>query len=190
MSVTFIVKINIYPRHLWTNVLNITTFRGHNKVGHKTKRILYIYKKLLSNNRVNVKHMSKYFNTNERTIQRDIEDIKTFLSEQNQTILHEKSTNNYYITHNHYRNNDEININVTFEMNYDIYRQLKNNMKHLQYRKKSKTITVVLSIPKSIAIDICFYYRKSIRLVSPETLVDDFVYELSKLQRNYILNKL
>ncbi|EEQ81013.1 hypothetical protein STAWA0001_0313 [Staphylococcus warneri L37603] len=56
-------------------------------MGHKTKRILYIYKKLLSNNRVNVKHMSKYFNTNERTIQRDIEDIKTFLSEQNLLII-------------------------------------------------------------------------------------------------------
>ncbi|MCJ1804541.1 hypothetical protein MT435_08145 [Staphylococcus warneri] len=31
--------------------------------------------------------MSKYFNTNERTIQRDIEDIKTFLSEQNLLII-------------------------------------------------------------------------------------------------------
>lgn len=59
-------------------------------MGHKTKRILYIYKKLLSNHHVNVKHMAQFFNTNARTIQRDIQDIKSFLNEQNQTILYEK----------------------------------------------------------------------------------------------------
>ena len=43
-------------------------------MGYKSKRILYIYKKLLSKHHVNVKNLSEFFSTNERTIQRDIED--------------------------------------------------------------------------------------------------------------------
>ena len=48
-------------------------------MGYKSKRILYIYKKLLSKHHVNVKNLSEFFSTNERTIQRDIEDINTLV---------------------------------------------------------------------------------------------------------------
>lgn len=159
-------------------------------MGHKTKRILYIYKNLLSNKRVNVKHMSKFFNTNERTIQRDIEDIKQFLNEQNRTILHERATYNYYIAQKHQIKDNEDNIHVTYEMTYDIYKELKKQYETYVIQKKKQTIKVVLSIPISNAIDICFYYRKSIRIISPENVIKELAQEIAKIQMNYILNKI
>lgn len=97
-------------------------------MGHKTKRILYIYKRLLSNHHVNVKHMAQFFNTNTRTIQRDIQDIKSFLNEQNQTVLYEKATCNYYITHQSVLDDDHIQMHATFEMTYQVYRQLNKEV--------------------------------------------------------------
>ena len=53
--------------------------------------------------------------------------------------------------------------------------------------KNRQTIKVVLAIPKADAINLCFMYRKSLRMISPEILVKNFSQELSQLQNNYIL---
>lgn len=159
-------------------------------MGHKTKRVLYIYKKLLSRHRVNVKNLSNFFNTNERTIQRDIEDIKAFLKEQNQTVLYDNTTHDYYIAYNEMFNNSDINIHATFEMTYQVYKQLKKQYETYTVQKSRKTITVILSTSKCEAINLCFTYYKSIRIVSPEVLVEDFTNELASIQKNYILNKI
>ena len=156
-------------------------------MGHKTKRILYIYKKLLSNHHVNVKHMAQFFNTNTRTIQRDIQDIKSFLNEQNQTILYEKTTCNYYIAYKNAFDDDYIQTNVTYEMTYQVYRQINKQYDTYIIQKNRQTNNVVLAIPKADAINLCFMYRKSLRMISPEILVKNFSQELSQLQNNYIL---
>lgn len=49
--------------------------------GDKIKRILDIYTKLLSGSLINKKESAIYYNVNERSIQRDIEDIRIFLAE-------------------------------------------------------------------------------------------------------------
>ena len=131
--------------------------------------------------------MAQFFNTNARTIQRDIQDIKSFLNEQNQTVLYEKSTCNYYIAHQSVLDDDHIQRHSTFEMTYQVYRQLNKQYESYITQKKRQTLRVVLAIPKADAINICFMYRKSLRIVSPETLVKDFSQELSQLQNNYIL---
>ncbi|MCG1081225.1 HTH domain-containing protein [Staphylococcus epidermidis] len=157
-------------------------------MGYKTKRILYIYKRLLSNHHVNVKHMAQFFNTNIRTIQRDIQDIKSFLNEQKQTVLYEKTTCNYYIAHQSVLDDDHIQTHATFEMTYQVYRQINKQYETYIVQKNRQTLKVMLAIPKTDAINICFMYRKSLRLISPETLVKEFSQELSQLQTNYILN--
>ncbi|MCY1568814.1 HTH domain-containing protein [Staphylococcus pettenkoferi] len=94
-------------------------------MGYKSKRILYIYKKLLSKHHVNVKNLSEFFSTNERTIQRDIEDINTFLKDYDQTVLYEKATHDYYISHKNIKySNTDINIHATYEMTYQVFKKL------------------------------------------------------------------
>ena len=160
-------------------------------MGHKSKRILHIYKKLLSKQRVNVKNLSEFFNTNERTIQRDIEDINAFLKNYNQTVLYEKSTHDYYIAHkNKKHSNTDINIHATYEMTYQVFKQLNRQYETYVVKKTRKTIIVILSISKIEAINLCFIYHNTIRIMSPETLVAEFTQELAKLQNNYILNKI
>ncbi|KKI55795.1 MULTISPECIES: HTH domain-containing protein [Staphylococcus] len=159
-------------------------------MGYKTKRILSIYKKLLSNHHVNVKHMAGFFNTNERTIQRDIKDIKSFLNTHNQTIIYEKSTCNYYLSHQFTQDDDPTYINVTYEMTYQLYRQLNKQYETYTIQRTRQTITVVLAISESDALNLCFMYRHSLRMVSPQTLIETFSKELWKLQNNYILNKI
>lgn len=48
----------------------------------KAERILYIYTKLLNGNVINKIEEAKHFNVNERTIQRDIDDIRDFMDTQ------------------------------------------------------------------------------------------------------------
>jgi transcriptional antiterminator len=159
-------------------------------MGNKTKRILLIYQKLLSHRPVNVKHMAQYFDTNERTIQRDIQDIKSFLNDQHQTLLYEKTTANYTITHKNNDNTDQTYINIIFEMTYQLYRQLNKQYDTYIIQRNHQTLKVVLSISSSDAINICFTYRQSLRNVSGETLVEVLSNELSQLQSNYILKRI
>lgn len=52
----------------------------------KVNRILTIYSKLVQGEIVNKKEMAKIFNVNERTIQRDLEDIRNYFSENREVI--------------------------------------------------------------------------------------------------------
>lgn len=160
-------------------------------MGYKSKRILYIYKKLLSKHHVNVKNLSEFFSTNERTIQRDIEDINTFLKDYDQTVLYEKATHDYYISHKNIKySNTDINIHATYEMTYQVFKKLNKQYETYIVQKTRRTITVMLFISKIEAINLCFTYHNTIRIVSPETLVAEFTQELAKIQKNYILNKI
>ncbi|MCR9005423.1 MULTISPECIES: hypothetical protein [Staphylococcus] len=95
---------------------------------------------------------------------------------------------NYYVSLKNNKDDTEAQMNATFEVTYQLYRILKNNTNHLKITQN--TITVVLFITPSEAINLGFIYRISLRIISPETLIAQFTQELTKLQSNYMLRKL
>lgn len=68
----------------------------------KVDRVLKIYDKLISGETVSKKELADEFNVNLRTIQRDIEDIRNYLSDnyEAETILYDHKQNGYYLDGN------------------------------------------------------------------------------------------
>lgn len=65
----------------------------------KNQRILDIYLRLLNNREVNRKKLSKEYNVSERSIHRDISDLRTFLVSTNSPseIIYDDKTNSYVL---------------------------------------------------------------------------------------------
>lgn len=65
----------------------------------KNQRILDIYLRLLNNREVNRKKLSKEYNVSERSIHRDISDLRTFLVSTNSSseIIYDDKTNSYVL---------------------------------------------------------------------------------------------
>ena len=78
----------------------------------KNQRILDIYLRLLNNREVNRKKLSKEYNVSERSIHRDISDLRTFLVSTNSPseIIYDDKTNSYILINedNQKLNNSEI----------------------------------------------------------------------------------
>lgn len=68
----------------------------------KVDRTLKIYDKLISGEVINKKKLAYEFNVNNRTIQRDIEDIRNYLSDSHETekVLYDHKHNGYYLDGN------------------------------------------------------------------------------------------
>lgn len=68
----------------------------------KVDRVLKIYDKLISGEIINKKELADEFNVNLRTIQRDIEDIRNYLSDnyEAENILYDYKQNGYYLDGN------------------------------------------------------------------------------------------
>ena len=75
-------------------------------IGGKHDRILAIYNNLLEGNKLNVKKAAEFYGTSTKTIKRDIEGIRNFLSEKAvndgtfREVVYDRAANNYYITGN------------------------------------------------------------------------------------------
>ena len=69
---------------------------------NKIDRVLKIYDKLISGDIVNKKELATEFDVNLRTIQRDIDDIRNYLSDNYETenILYDHKCNGYYLDSN------------------------------------------------------------------------------------------
>lgn len=65
----------------------------------KNQRILDIYLRLLNNREVNRKKLSKEYNVSERSIHRDISDLRTFLVSTNSPseIIYDDKINSYVL---------------------------------------------------------------------------------------------
>ena len=78
----------------------------------KNQRILDIYLRLLNNKEVNRKKLAKEYNVSERSIHRDISDLRTFLVSTNSPseIIYDDKTNSYVLINedNQKLNNSEI----------------------------------------------------------------------------------
>ena len=66
----------------------------------KVIRILTMYKQLLSGKRVNKDDFCSEYGINKRSFERDIEDIRTFLSESFslQELIYDRKSNSYILT--------------------------------------------------------------------------------------------
>ena len=137
-------------------------------MGNKVKRTLHIYSKLLKNDYVNVQHLSRELNEHPRSIQRDLEDIRDFLNDYQQLLLYEHHNHNYYIS------------DQTMHHKYHTF----------VVKTERQKVLVKFQITPSEAINFCFIYRKSLRLISPETLFSQFTTEFIKLQMNYMKGSL
>ncbi|MGV3243169.1 transcriptional regulator [Staphylococcus sp. 11261D007BR] len=155
-------------------------------MGSKVKRVLSIYSKLLNNNHVNVKELSKELEEHPRSIQRDLEDIRSFLRDNQQLLLYEHKTHNYYVSDQSGAQNNENVITATFEMTYQLYQLLKQQYNILRVKSKANSVEVKIQITPSSAINLCFMYRKSVRLISPDYLFGQFTTEFIKLQMIYM----
>lgn len=75
-------------------------------IGGRHDRILAIYNNLLEGGKLNVKAASEFYGVSTKTIKRDIDDIRNFLSEKNledgtyREVVYNRATDNYYITGN------------------------------------------------------------------------------------------
>lgn len=65
----------------------------------KSDRLLYIYSKLVNGEYVNKIELANHFHVSEKSIQRDINSLRCFFTEQSipQTIEHDKRTKGYYL---------------------------------------------------------------------------------------------
>lgn len=159
-------------------------------MGNKVKRTLYIYSKLLNNHYVNVKFLSQELDEHPRSIQRDLEDIRDFLNDQHQLLLYEYNKRNYYISDQTNDHSNEKTLSVTYEMTHQLYQHLKPKYNSFVVKHSNKMVWVTLDITPSEAINFCFIYRKSLRLISPESLFSQFTTEFIKLQLNYMKGQL
>ena len=138
-------------------------------------RVLNIYDKLLKNETVNKLELATEFNVNPRTIQRDIDNIRHYLyestlhSDLELQIQFEQSKNSYFIKRSpKYSHQDDLRVQVTYEVTFKLYETLKI---------------------RDEAIDLCFQYHRSLRLISPDHLLKQFTVELIKLQMIYLRNE-
>lgn len=75
-------------------------------IGGRHDRILAVYNNLLEGNRLNVKKAAEFYGTSTKTIKRDIDDIRNFLSEKAvqegicREVVYDRAEDNYYITGN------------------------------------------------------------------------------------------
>ncbi|MEJ7506221.1 MULTISPECIES: transcriptional regulator [Bacillati] len=159
-------------------------------MGNKVKRTLHIYSKLLKNDYVNVQHLSRELNEHPRSIQRDLEDIRDFLNDYQQLLLYEHHNRNYYISDQTMHQNQEQETSVTYEMTPQLYHYLKHKYHTFVVKTERQKVLVKFQITPSEAVNFCFIYRKSLRLISPETLFSQFTTEFIKLQMNYMKGSL
>ena len=152
-------------------------------------RVLNIYDKLLKNETVNKLELATEFNVNPRTIQRDIDNIRHYLyestlhSDLELQIQFEQSKNSYFIKRSpKYSHQDDLRVQVTYEMTFKLYETLKMRDDIKILNKNDKTYDVQMNLNPNEAIDLCFQYHRSLRLISPDHLLKQFTVELIKLQ--------
>ncbi len=159
-------------------------------------RVLNIYDKLLKNETVNKLELATEFNVNPRTIQRDIDNIRHYLyestlhSDLELQIQFEQSKNSYFIKRSpKYSHQDDLRVQVTYEMTFKLYETLKMRDDIKILNKNDKTYDVQMNLNPNEAIDLCFQYHRSLRLISPDHLLKQFTVELIKLQMIYLRNE-
>lgn len=133
-----------------------------------------------------MKHLSHVLNEHQRSIQRDLEDIRDFLNDQQQLLLYEHKNSNYYISNQIIPQNKEKEISVTYEMTNQLYQTLKHTYRTFVVKNQDQKVIVKFQIAPSEAINFCFIYRKSLRLISPEQIFSQFTTEFIKLQMTYM----
>lgn len=135
-------------------------------------RVLNIYDKLLKNETVNKLELATEFNVNPRTIQ------------------FEQSKNSYFIKRSpKYSHQNDLRVQVTYEMTFKLYETLKTRDDIKILNKNNKTYDVQMNLNPNEAIDLCFQYHRSLRLISPDHLLKQFTVELIKLQMIYLRNE-
>lgn len=156
-------------------------------------RVLNIYSKLLKKQTVNKADLAKQFEVNPRTIQRDIDNIRYYLHEANlhsdieEEITFDQSKNSYFIKSMHKNMGTPLqDTKVTYEITPHLYQKMKNNYDIKVLQRTSKSLTVEIEVSAREAIELCFNHRKSLRLISPTTLLNQFTTELIKLQMIYL----
>ena len=141
-------------------------------------RVLNIYDKLLKNETVNKLELATEFNVNPRTIQRDIDNIRHYLyestlhSDLELQIQFEQSKNSYFIKRSpKYSHQDDLRVQVTYEVTFKLYETLKIRDDIKILNKNDKTYDVQMNLNPNEAIDLCFQYHRSLRLISPDHLL-------------------
>ena len=159
-------------------------------------RVLNIYDKLLKNEAVNKLDLATEFHVNPRTIQRDIDNIRHYLyestlhSDLELQIQFEQSKNSYFIKRApKYSSQEDMHIEVTYEMTCKLYEKLKVHYDIKLLNKTDKTCEVQINLNSNEAIDLCFQYHRSLRLISPAYLLKQFTADLIKLQMIYLRNE-
>lgn len=159
-------------------------------------RVLNIYSKLLKKQTVNKANLAKQFGVNPRTIQRDIENIRHYLYEVNlnsdiaEEITFDQHKNSYFIKSSHKNMGTTLQTTkVTYEVTPHLYQKLKHHYEMKVLHRTSKSYTIEIEINTKEAIELCFNYRRSLRLISPTTLLNQFTTELIKLQMIYLRNE-
>ena len=83
-------------------------------IGGKHDRILALYNNLLEGGSLSVKSAADYYGVSTKTIKRDIDDIRNFLSEKSaeegsfKEVIYDKANNNYYISGNNKLSSKEL----------------------------------------------------------------------------------
>lgn len=158
-------------------------------------RLLEIYTKLLNHDTVNTALLAKEFKVDRRTIQRDISNIKHYfyekslINELDYEIHFNFSENSYFI-----KNKTDLSLNnletVSYEMTHQTYKKIKQTYQTHILHQDAQHIQVEIKLSTIEAINLCFQYRKSLRLIAPEPLYAQFITELIKLEMIYLKHKI
>ena len=95
------MKVSHHPKTT-DLILNGKISEGIN-MEKKTERILQLYRMLYEGKAITKSDLAARFDVNEKTIQRDIEDIRAFLDNKSggkETLLYDRSSNRYRIVLN------------------------------------------------------------------------------------------
>ena len=93
------MKVSHHPKTT-DLILNGKISEGIN-MEKKTERILQLYRMLYEGKAITKSDLAARFDVNEKTIQRDIEDIRAFLDNKSggkETLLYDRSSNRYLTT--------------------------------------------------------------------------------------------
>ena len=88
-----------------------------------------------------------------------------------------------------YSHQDDLRVQVTYEVTFKLYETLKIRDDIKILNKNDKTYDVQMNLNPNEAIDLCFQYHRSLRLISPDHLLKQFTVELIKLQMIYLRNE-
>lgn len=157
-------------------------------------RALYIYDLLINQEKVRTTDLAQTFNVHQRTILRDLETIRDYIHDidygLNQSIIFNQNHKTYSLIKHSTEDNSGPLIDVCFEMTKDLHQQLHQIYPSQIIESNQHKVKVEMTLSAPTAINLCFDYRRDLRLISPDWLLAQLSTDIIRLLMIYFNQQL